>query len=293
MKILYRVLPVVLTVGLFGCNNSTPVQESTASNEEVKVEGQDTFVSKLPDSAPTMKVAMTGDLPPFSYQDDFGNMQGTDVDSIRAIGEEQGFKVEFYKETWQGLFDSVASGSRDIAVSGIAYKEDRDAKYGLSIPYFFNPSAIMYEKTDLNIKGLDDLKGLRIGALEGSRQAELLKDMGSDIKLTTAGTSFLSYENLVQGKIDAVVDDMHILQYTARTHPAIKVTIVPYEDADTPSAQQVVMMAKGNKELINNVNEGITKLKERGTFKEIEQRWLGEVEALPAVAKSAPATTTE
>ena len=292
MKQLYRVLPIVLSIGLFGCNNSTTPQETVTTKEEVTTEGQDKFVSKLPDSAPTMKVAMTGDLPPFSYQDDFGNMQGTDVDSIRAIGEEQGFKVEFYKETWQGLFDSVASGNRDIAVSGIAYKEDRDAKYGLSIPYFFNPSAIMYENADLNIKGLNDLKGLRIGALEGSRQADLLKDMGSDIKLTTVGTSFLSYENLVQGKIDAIVDDMHILQYTARTHPESKVTIVPYEDADTPSAQQVVLMAKGNKELINNVNEGITKLIERGTFKDIEQRWLGEVEALPTATKS-DATTTE
>ena len=37
-------------------------------------------------------------------------MQGTDVDSIRAIGEEQGFKVEFYKETWQDMFDSVETG---------------------------------------------------------------------------------------------------------------------------------------------------------------------------------------
>ena len=267
MKQLYRVLPIVLSVGLFGCNNSTTPQETVTTKEEVTTEGQDKFVSKLPDSAPTMKVAMTGDLPPFSYQDDFGNMQGTDVDSIRAIGEEQGFKVEFYKE-------------------------NRDAKYGLSIPYFFNPSAIMYENADLNIKGLNDLKGLRIGALEGSRQADLLKDMGSDIKLTTVGTSFLSYENLVQGKIDAIVDDMHILQYTARTHPESKVTIVPYEDADTPSAQQVVLMAKGNKELINNVNEGITKLIERGTFKDIEQRWLGEVEALPTATKS-DATTTE
>ncbi len=292
MKQLYRVLPFVLSVGLFGCNNSTTPQESAAVTEEVEVE-EDKFVSKLPDSAPTLKVAMTGDLPPFSYQDDFGNMQGTDVDSIRAIGEEQGFKVEFYKETWQGLFDSVSSGSRDIAVSGIAYKEDRDAKYGLSIPYFFNPSAIMYSDSDLKIKGLNDLKGLRVGALEGSRQAELLKDMGSDIELTTVATSFLSYENLVQDEIDAVVDDMHILQYTARTHPEFKVTIVPYENADTPSAQQVVLMAKGNKELINNVNEGIKKLKERGTFKEIEQRWLGEVEALPAADKSTSATTTE
>ncbi len=86
---------------------------------------------------------------------------------------------------------------------------------------------------------------------------------------------------------------MPILQYTARTHPEVKVTIVPYENADTPSAQQVVLMAKGNKELINKVNEGIKKLRERDTFKDIEQRWLGEGAALPTVIKSDAATTTK
>lgn len=34
-------------------------------------------------------------------------------------------------------------------------------------------------------------------------------------------------------------------------------------------------MAKGNSKLVNQVNEGITKLKTKGTFKEIEGRWLG------------------
>ena len=57
---------------------------------------------------------------------------------------------------------------------------------------------------------------------------------------------------------------------------------MPYEGEDNPSAQQVILMAKGNAKLIKNVNEGIAKLKEKGKFKEIEQKWLG---------GTAPATT--
>src|SRR5690606_41744233 len=122
MKQLYRVLPIMLSVGLFGCGNST-TQESSDANGAT--DNKDNFVSQLPDTAPVIKVATTGTMPPFSFQDDYGNMQGIDIDSIRAIGEEQGFKVEFYKETWQNMFDSVASGGRDLAISGISYKDDR------------------------------------------------------------------------------------------------------------------------------------------------------------------------
>ena len=285
MKQLYRILPVVLSVGIFGCSNSS-TPESTAA-ENPPAEGQEEFVSSLPDSAPVLKVATTGTMPPFSFQDDYGNMQGIDIDSIRALGEEEGFKVEFYKETWQNMFDTVESGSRDLAISGISYKDERDAKYGLSQPYFFNPAAIMYAKPELNINSLDDLQGKNISAMEGSKQVDQAQQMGKYNNFSTRTTAFLLYEDLMQGKVDAILHDLPILQYTAKNHPEQKVTIVPYEGQDNPSAQQVILMAKGNTELINKINDGITKLKAEGKFKEIEARWLGETTS-PTASASAP-----
>lgn len=274
MKQLYKILPVVLSVGIFGCSNSS-TPESTATTETPQ-EGQEEFVSSLPDSAPVIKVATTGTMPPFSFQDDYGNMQGIDIDSIRAIGEEEGFKVEFYKETWQNMFDTVESGNRDLAISGISYKDERDAKYGLSQPYFFNPAAIMYAEPAMNVNDLNDLAGKNISAMEGSKSYDQAAEMGKYSNLTTRTTAFLLYEDLMQGKVDAILHDLPILQYTARNHPEQKVKIVSYEGEDNPSAQQVILMAKGNTQLIDKVNDGITKLKAEGKFKEIEERWLGE-----------------
>lgn len=285
MMQLYRVLPVVMSIGLFGCGDSSTQENTNAAVTKNK----DSFVSKLPDTAPTLKVATTGTMPPFSFQDDYGNMQGIDIDSIRALGEEEGFKVEFYKETWQNMFDTVESGSRDLAISGISYKDERDAKYGLSQPYFFNPAAIMYAKPELNINSLDDLQGKNISAMEGSKQVDQAQQMGKYNNFSTRTTAFLLYEDLVQGKVDAILHDLPILQYTAKNHPEQKVTIVPYEGQDNPSAQQVILMAKGNTELIEKINDGIAKLKAEGKFKEIEARWLGETSS-PAASASA---TTE
>ena len=284
MKQLYRVLPMVLSVGIFGCSNSnTPENASSTSQSaattNVPQEGQEEFVSSLPDSAPVIKVATTGTMPPFSFQDDYGNMQGIDIDSIRAIGEEEGFKVEFYKETWQEMFDTVESGNRDLAISGISYKDERDTKYGLSQPYFFNPAAIMYIEPEMKVNDLNDLAGKNISAMAGSKSYDQAAEMGKYSDLTTETTAFLLYEDLVQGKVDAILHDLPILQYTARNHPEQKVNIVSYEGEDNPSAQQVILMAKGNTQLIDKVNDGITKLKAEGKFKEIEGRWLGTSES--------------
>ncbi|MEN6669980.1 transporter substrate-binding domain-containing protein [Psychrobacter sp. B38] len=290
MMQLYRALPILLSVGLFGCGNS-PTQENASATGTQGTENTDTFVSKLPDTAPVVKVAMTGDLPPFSFQDDYGNMQGTDVDSIRAIGEEQGFKVEFYKETWQNMFDSVESGRRDLAISGISYKDDRAVRYGLSTPYFFNPATIMYLDGKFDINGLEDIKGLRAGTLEGSKEEDTLKEMGDSVELVSTPTAFLAYQDLVQGNTDVFLYDLPVLQYIVKGYPEHKVKIVPYEAADAPSAQQVILMAKENTQLINTVNEGIAKLKAKGTFKEIENRWLGSGDTSANV--SASDTTTK
>ena len=291
MMQLYRALPILLSVGLFGCGNS-PTQESASTASTAATENKDSFVSKLPDNAPVFKVATTGVTPPFSFQDDYGNMQGIDVDAIRAIGEEQGFKVEFYKEPWVNLFDTVESGSRDMALAGISYKPERDAKYGLSDSYFFNPAAIMYKNPDLKIQSLNDIKGLKVGGMEGGKSIGQVIDAGGYSELISDKTPFLLYEKLVQGQVDAIVNDSIIWRYIDKNHPESKVTIVPYESESDPAAQQVVLMAKGNTKLIATVNEGIAKLKAEGKFKEIEARWLGET-ANPTASTSTSATTEQ
>ena len=97
MNQLYRVLPIALSIGIFGCSNSSTPEnapstpQNTAETNTTK-EGQAEFVSSLPDSAPVLKVATTGNLAHYSLQDDYGNMQGIDIDIISAIVDNQACK---------------------------------------------------------------------------------------------------------------------------------------------------------------------------------------------------------
>lgn len=275
MKAVYHVLPLALSVGLLGCNQPTNTAASTTDVKTTSVSSapQNQFVSKLPASAMTLKVATTGTMPPFSFQDEYGNLQGIDIDVMRAIGEEQGFKVNFYKEPWQNLFDSVESGERAIAISGISYSDERAKKYGLSNSYFFNPSAIMYIEPKLNISGLADLQAKKVAGMEGSKQVKQVKQV-SGTQVATTKTTFLLFEGLVQGKYDAIVQDQPLLQDTANSYPDLKVVIVPYETKDNPAAQQIILTAKANNELLADINEGIAKLKDSGEIKQIENKWL-------------------
>ena len=269
MRQLYKIFPIILAVGLVGCDNET----YTKWKSKLTLEDQEIFVSKLPDSAPIVRVGVINGYPPYSFQDDYGNIQGFDIDSMRAIGEEQGFKVEFYKETEQQLLKSILSGKNDMAVSGITYQKDLTEKYGVSKPYFHNPATIMYVKPELNIKDFDDLKGLRVGVLEDSVQAEELKKL-KGVEVVTAKTSFLAYESLMQNRSDAIIDSRYMMLYITQNYPENIVTMVSYEDESDPTAGQIILVSKKNKALLKDVNKGIAKLKESGGLEQIHRYWL-------------------
>lgn len=258
-------------VMLVGCGGGETAQQSPQDTNR-----QQTYISPLPDDAPTIKVATTGTQPPFSFQDEYGNMIGIDIDAIRAIGEQAGFKVQFYQEPWQNVFPSVVSGRRDLAISGISYSDERAEKYQLSKSYLYVPSAIMYKDEKLNIKGLSDLRGLKFGGMESAKQINDVLNSGTpNVTIVPTTTVYLAYEKLIRGEVDAIAEDIQWLEYTAQQHPEYKVHIVPYENESNPVSQQVIMMKKGNTELADKINAAIDKLNQTGEFAKIEQKYLG------------------
>lgn len=259
---------VIAILLLTGCGNS----ETTVSQERNKPAE---YISPLPDNTPIIKVATTGTQPPFSFQDEYGNMIGIDIDAIRAIGEQAGFKVEFYKEPWQNIFPSVVAGQRDLAISGISYSDERAKNYLLSDSYLFVPSAIMYKNPALNIKGLSDLKGLHFGGMQDAKQiGDVIASRTPNVKITSTKTVYLAYEKLIRGEVDAIAEDIQWLEFTAKQYPQYQVQIVPYENKSNPVAHQVIMMKKGNDELARKVNASIAKLKQTDEFSKIEKKWL-------------------
>lgn len=131
---LYRVLPVILSVGLFGCGNSSTTENTNAAGTPV-TKNEDSFVSNLPDTAPVIKVGTEANYAPYEFKDEYGNVTGFDIELMQHIGENQGFKIEVYNDPWEGLFNNLDNKSRDMIAAGLTYSNERASKYLLSNPY--------------------------------------------------------------------------------------------------------------------------------------------------------------
>ncbi|WP_227430358.1 substrate-binding periplasmic protein [Psychrobacter sp. I-STPA6b] len=241
---------------------------------------------------PVINVATYGSMAPFAFLDAQGNLTGIDVDTIRAIGEIEGFEVHFNSMPWQNLFDSVESGDNDLAIAGISYSDERANKYGLSKSYMFVPAAIMYKDQSLKINGLQDLKGLNVGGIENSKQVQQMKEVGGYNKISEPATIFLAFQEMVNGKSDAIFEDKQVLEHLEKMYPEYSFNIVAYEDQSMPSSQQVIMTKKGNTQLLNKLNHGIDQLIASGQMQQIEDKWLHE-ESLLTINNNTTANTMD
>lgn len=270
---LFAVGLLALTLAACGGEKSadTPAPEkaSTASTtSETYPQTED-----MPATEGVIRVSTTGQQPPFSFMDERGNLQGIDIDIMMAIGKAEGLKMVFFAEPWFAVPASVSAGKRDIAVSGISYNDERNQNYSLSAPYLFVPSAIMV-KEESDINSVADLAGKKFSCMTAAKQCGDIARLSPSTTVEEVETTFASFQDLVQGKTNAIGEDLHLLQYFAKNHPSQKVKIIPYETENDPPAQQIMMMAKGNEALVQRINGAIAKLKASGELAKIEQKWM-------------------
>lgn len=266
-----------MMMGVTACQKSG---DDEHTHDSASVDSQNTSGSQQStqnSELPVLKVATYGSMPPFAFLNEKGELVGIDIDTIEAIGRQEGFTVKLNSMPWQNLFASVEAGENDLAIAGISYNADRAAKYGLTKSYLFVPAAIMSKKSShLNVKELADLKGRNVGGIAASKQVLQMKEVGGANKIAEPETIFLAFQQMVKGDLDAIFEDQQVLEYLAKQYPDYDFDIVAYEDKTVPDAQQIIMTKKSNEELLKKLNDGIDKLVASGEMKRIEKKWLGE-----------------
>lgn len=279
MKTLYQALPLIMSVGLLGCGNTNNVNNTTVpeSSAPTITETKETFVSKLPDSAPVVKVSSDSDFAPYEFKDEYGKVTGFDIELMNYIGEDQGFRVENYTDRWEEMFTNLDNKNRDMLAAAIPYSAERDSKYLLSNPYAPLPSTLLYLDNTLNINSLDDLSNVKIGVLADTVQHEYFSSGQFKVKsVEPYVTTFAAVQGMAKGEVDAVAEDSAALRHIMSELPELQPHYFDYEDIHAESAYKVLIIDKDQPELLKKVNAGLKNLIDDGTYAMLTTRWFGE-----------------
>jgi len=219
-------------------------------------------------------------FPPFSYIDKNGNPTGFDVEAIQWIANEMGFEVKIVPVDWDAIIPTLKAGNIDLIASGMTITPERQKQVDFTDPYWQINLAVVVRE----VKGDDGAlvpqynifsavaPGRTIGVQRGTTSqdwlTENLIDAGVGIKLKLYDNFLLALEDLLIGRIDAVVMD----EPTARSAIAGKRAAV----VGTIETGEIYGYAvrKGDTKLLSLLNEGLRRLKASPEWDKLVQKWL-------------------
>ncbi|GAB4296576.1 MAG: basic amino acid ABC transporter substrate-binding protein [Desulfuromonadia bacterium] len=216
-------------------------------------------------------VATDATWPPMEMVDKNKKIVGFDIDFMTAVAKEAGFEVEFKNTAWDGIFAGLEAGKYDAIISSVTITPERQKQYDFSLPYIDAGQILVVPKVSTATK-LADLAGKKVGAQIGTTGAFQVKK-SKGVELKSYDEVGLAFEDMAAGRIQGVVcDEPTAIIYALKKEEyksKFKIVGKPF----TKEAYGIVVK-RGNKELVDLINRGITRVKGKKLDVAIKKKWL-------------------
>jgi polar amino acid transport system substrate-binding protein len=224
---------------------------------------------------------------PFESQNEKGEIVGFDIDVVKAIAAKAGIEVKFVNTPWEGIFNALSQGDRDLLVSAVTITDERKQTMDFTDPYF-DAVQLIAVKESSKVAKFADLKKLKVGVQTGTTGDEAVSKLlgKTNTNIKRFESTPLALKELESGGVDAVVADNGVVINYVANNPGGKFKTV--SDKDFVPEQYGIPVKKGNTELLAKLNKGLADIKADGTYDKIFTQYFG---AAPAAAAPAPAAS--
>lgn len=225
------------------------------------------------DDLPVYQVITDATYPPFESIDDKGNIIGLDMDLLNAIAENQGFRVSYRIQIWDGMFDELQKDQAQIIASAVAISDNEDNIALLSEPYLQSRNCVA--ATDKQL-----LTTWMKGDVAAAKNEDLHEDLPARFaihkdKIHLLDTPFLGLKAVAANRVGASVADCTVMTYHANS-PTFKDFTFHINELPTPSDDDVNLVfavSQKHPELLQKINQGLANVKQNGQYDQILQKW--------------------
>lgn len=256
-SISYVLLAVFLMFTLAGCGQ-------TGQSNQPADNGKDVWI-----------VGTSPDYEPFEFVNEQGEYDGYDMDLIKEVGKRLDVEVKIEALEFESLIASLKQGKIDAIISCMSSDPERLKEADFTMPYYLVKDGVLVNpESDIEIKELDDVLKYVFAVQTGTTmdkwattkvEENLVKD--SQIKrYTDANAAALDVKN---GRVDAFLVDLPVAEIKAK-ELELKVAFSCALDEGSPC----IVLPKGSDEMLEKLNSIIEDMKEDGTLKALEDKWL-------------------
>ena len=200
-----------------------------------------------------------------------GTPTGLGVELVHAVLHSAQIDGELELMEWDEAQNQMKAGKADALVL-INKSPARLQRYDFSEPLLESDFSIFHHISRPEITSLNSLAGLKVGSEKGGYARTILEN-NPHIKIVTIPNWLTGFRMIEAGTIDALLTEKWVGEYTLSQHQISDIAISPIPTKKTTS---YIAVAKGNKALLDKINEGLRELSETDVRERILSRWSSE-----------------
>lgn len=191
-----------------------------------------------------------------------GEIVGVDVDIANEIAKSMGKRLVIKDIAFDSIINEVKTGKADFGAAGISYSEKRAKNVDFTIDYSTSKQIVIV-KNDSNITSIDNINDKRIAVQLGSVADSFVTSNYKKAEVVRQKKYLAAIEDLNTGKVDCVVMDLLPAKQILANYTNLKIL-----DGALTQDSYGMIVKKGNKKLLDNINAVLEKLKNDGKIDE-------------------------
>ena len=275
-KLFAMLLALVMTMGLMACG----AQPTAANDTDGDAAGEDAAVTEPANALEKIKadgvltVALSPDFSPMEFVDSSKTGQdqyvGFDITLAKYIAENLGVELAIEPMGFDASQTAVYTGSVPMSISGYSWTEDRAQNYELSDYYYAGENetrqALLIKKENADkYTSPEDLAGQDVGAQNASLQMQLVTEQLTDANPISIGDITVGVMELKSGNIEALAVAYGNAEMIVDANPDLVICTWEF-DVKAEYSANVIMMQKGETELLDAVNAILAQAKDSNLY---------------------------
>jgi polar amino acid transport system substrate-binding protein len=267
------------------------VYNTSPDQQRVRAEKDTALAAKVPEligKDGKLTVATTaGSIPLSFHATDDKTAIGSELDIAQLVADKLGLELDIQVTSWENWPLKTQSGDFEAVFSNVGVNKDRVklfdfATYRAAFMGFEAKKSVTYD-----IKGADDISGLRISVGSGTNQEKILLAWNAELEGKGKAPAVLQYYSsdadtilaLSSGRTDLNIAPYPSTVYRENTRDDLK--IVGKVNAGWPSETLVAATTLKGNGLAPVLTEALNSAIKDGSYAEVLERWGLSEEALP------------
>jgi len=194
---------------------------------------------------------------------------GFDIDLARRIATLMGLRLRVVNVSWEGALPALRRGRFDMLAAAVSITAGRRREYDFSDSYITSNQSVMV-RTGSPIHKVAHLRGKVVGVLIESTGQDAARGISGLKRLDTYDMMQDAFEDLVLGRLDAVIADSPVADWVSRRQKELSVAATIHTNE-----RYALVVRKGNRPLLDALNAALARMRARGDYDRLCEKWFG------------------